>query len=132
MAYLIDDTTDKVTTAVGQGILFITFLINMWVQDRREKRNRQWQLEDAERLAKKTEDTATLLKTTTESKAVEVKEATQKAINEQTEVVTQKVAEVTQAQTEEIAQRMRTRVSDLGKNFDKVLNEERQRRRSDD
>jgi hypothetical protein len=111
------ESTENSTNLGIQIVIFLGIIINLIANWRREVRQRKWQKEDALELAKKTEETARVLKDTTEQKAKEVKESTKKAIDNQ---------------TAELQGAMRTRLTDLGVQFDKILTEERQKRRTKD
>jgi hypothetical protein len=41
------ETGFRAPTTIGQVILFITFLVNSWLNVRREKRLHQWHIEEA-------------------------------------------------------------------------------------
>jgi biopolymer transport protein ExbB/TolQ len=121
------ECTDKVTTAIGQGALFVTFIASQFIQWRREARNRKWAKEDAEALARKTEETARTLAKKTEDVAEDVKSATKDALAEHEENVAVKLDD----QTKALQQSMRTRVTDLGKNLDALVTEGPKRRKTD-
>lgn len=106
-------STENSTNLAIQIVIFLGVIINLIANWFREIRQRKWQIEDAEKLAKKTEETALDIKQSTAKKVGEVKEALDQ-------------------QTKDITQAMRTRVSDLSQNFEKILNQERAKRRADD
>jgi hypothetical protein len=130
------DCSDKITTAIGQGALFVTFIASQLFQLKREARNRQWAKEDAEetaaKLASKTEQTVAKLAKKTEDVAADVKSATVDALAQHETTVTAKLDEKLEAQTTELQRSMRTRVTDLNANLDKLTTDGPKRRKTDE
>lgn len=111
------ECSDKVTTAIGQGALFVTFVCTEAFRLVREARTRRWQREDAMELARKTETTAE-----------DVKQTTKQVMEAHEEKVNAKLDE----QTSQLQQSMRTRVEDFNKNIDALLPPNTPKRRGSD
>lgn len=106
-----------ISSGQGQLFLFITFLINIFVQIYRERRQRKWDLADREEAKRQLADH--------ETKMV-------KKVDEQTKAITNTVAvkvdEKINEQTDTLTQSMRTRVADFGKNMDTLITDAKRRK----
>jgi uncharacterized membrane protein YhiD involved in acid resistance len=67
------ETGFRAPTTIGQVILLITFLVNSWLNVRREKRQREWMLEDAIAKQKQLEDHEKKMKAQLDAQTKEIK-----------------------------------------------------------
>lgn len=97
MAWL-DSSGEQTASAIGSLLTFLALLANLYVNWKREARQRQWQIEDADRLRQEADEREERIKKT---------------------VTTSK---------DEITKAMRTRLVDLGVKFDDLLTREGRRK----
>jgi hypothetical protein len=69
------DHTAQITTALGQLVLLITFIVREYFNVQREKRHHKWQVEEAQRQQAEHEKHQKQVKEAAENAALEVKKA---------------------------------------------------------